>query len=127
RYFAMLPASDITADAIAQRTRAHLKLGAVRRDQGRHDQAIESFNAALTDSQDLLRRDPQNVEYETIEAESLSWLGLVDWSQGRLENALERFIAARNTLLDVASRRRDDSNLIDRIGSARTNVGRIFE
>ena len=127
RYFAMLPASDITADAIAQRTRAHLKLGAVRRDQGRIDQAIESFNAALTDSQDLLRRDPQNVEYETIEAESLSWLGLVDWSQGRLENALERFIAARNTLLDVASRRRDDSNLIDRIGSARTNVGRIFE
>jgi tetratricopeptide (TPR) repeat protein len=127
KYFAALPATDLTADALAQRTRAQLKLGAVRRDQGRIDEALETFKGALTTSEDLVRRDPKNIDYETIEAESLSWIGFVDWSQGRLDQALARFSAASSVLLNVSQRRPDDADLIDRIGAVRTNIGRIYE
>jgi tetratricopeptide (TPR) repeat protein len=127
KYFAALPAGDLTADALAQRTRAQLKLGAVRRDQGRVDEALETFKGALATSEDLLRRDPKNIEYETIEAESLSWIGFVDWSQGRLDQALARFTTASSALLAMSQRRPDDADLTDRIGSVRTNIGRIYE
>ena len=127
KYFAALPATDLTADALAQRTRAQLKLGAVRRDQGRIDEALETFKGALATSEDLLRRDPTNIEYQTIDAESLSWIGFVDWSQGRLDQALARFSAASGVLLNVSQRRPDDADLMDRIGAVRTNIGRIYE
>ena len=127
KYFAGLPAADITDGAIAQRTRAQLKLGAVRRDQGRVQEAYDTFKSALATSEDLVRRSPNNADYGTINAESLSWVGYVDWSQGRLDDALARFGAARDALLRVSAARPDDTDILDRIGSVRTNVGRIYE
>ncbi|HKE48589.1 MAG TPA: TIR domain-containing protein [Rhodanobacteraceae bacterium] len=127
KYFAALPAADITDGAIAQRTRAQLKLGAVRRDQGRVQEAYDTFKSALATSEELVRRAPANTEYETIHAESLTWVGYVDWSQGRLDDALSRFGAARDALVRVSAERPDDTDILDRIASVRTNVGRIYE
>ena len=127
KYFAALPAADLTDGAIAQRTRAELKLGAVQRDQGRVKEAYETFKSALATSEDLVRRSPGNAEYQTINAEGLSWVGYIDWSQGRLDDALSRFSAARDALLRVSAQHPDDTDILDRIGAVRTNVGRIFE
>jgi len=127
KYFASLPTADVTDDTLAQRTRALLKLGAVRRDQGRVAEAVDAFADALATSEALVRRVPGNAEYEMIKAESLTWLGFIDWSQGRLDSALARFVAARDTLVRVSTGRPDDADLLDRIGAARTNAGRVFE
>jgi tetratricopeptide (TPR) repeat protein len=127
KYFATLPPVDMTGGALAQRTRAQLKLGAVYRDQGRVREAFETFGSALSASEELVRRAPDNAEYEAIHAEGLTWIGLIDWSQGRLDEALARFVAARDVLLRASAQRPDDTDLFDRIGSVYTNAGRIFE
>jgi tetratricopeptide (TPR) repeat protein len=127
KYFATLPPTDLTEGALAQRTQALLKLGAVRRDQGRIPEALDAFKEALATSANLVQRAPGNLAYEKINAEALSWLGLVDWSQGRLDDALLRFAAARDALRRVSALHPDDTELLDRLASARTNAGRVFE
>ena len=127
KYFATLPPSDLSDGALAQRAKALLKLGSVRRDQGRIKEAVDAFDEALATSERLVRMAPGNSEYQTINAESLTWLGFVDWSQGRLDSALRRFEAARDTLLRVSASRPDDADLLDRLNAARTNAGRVFE
>jgi len=127
KYFAALPSADMTADSLSLRARAQLKLGAVHRDQGRTDEAMESFRGALSSSDELLLREPGNPDFGIIEAESMSWIGFVDWSQGRLDDASRRFLAARDILLAARTRRPDDLDLLDRIGAVRTNVGRVYE
>jgi eukaryotic-like serine/threonine-protein kinase len=127
KYFATLPPSDLSDGALAQRAKALLKLGSVRRDQGRIKEAVDAFDEALATSEQLVRMTPDNPEHQKINAESLTWLGFVDWSQGRLDDALRRFEAARDTLLRVSALRPDDADLLDRLGAARTNAGRVFE
>ena len=127
KYFATLPPTDLTDGALAQRAQALLKLGSVRRDQGRVAEALDAFKEALDTSEKLVQHAPDSVAYEKINAEALSWIGLIDWSQGRLDEALQRFAAARDTLRRVSALHPDDSELLDRLASARTNTGRVFE
>ena len=127
KYFDDLPPADINDDTAAQRAKALLNLGAVRRDEGRIAPALEAFEEALTTSERLVRHAPENTDYETIHAESLTWLGMIDWSQGRLDDALLRFTAARDTLLRVSGQEPNNLDLLDRLGAVRTNAGRIFE
>lgn len=126
-YFAMLPAADMTDSTVLQRTQALIKLGAVRRDQGRVDEALDAFKEAAALSERLVRNAPENIEYASINAEGFTWIGFIDWSQGRLDDALMRFVAARDMLLRASAQRPDDAELLDRLGAARTNAGRVFE
>ncbi len=127
KYFDSLPTADMTDDTLAQRAKALLKLGAVRRDQGRVPESVGAFNRALMLTEQLIRNAPDNPDFESINAEALTWLGFVDWSQGRLDEALKRFVAARDVLLRISTQRPDDTDVLDRLGSVRTNAGRVFE
>jgi tetratricopeptide (TPR) repeat protein len=127
KYFATMPAADQTAEILALRARAELKLGAVRRDQGHVDDSLVNFNDALAASNTLLKKDAANTGYALINAEALSWIGFVDWSQGRLDDALKRFSKARDVLMLARAQNADDTDLLDRLGSVRTNIGRVFE
>ena len=127
KYFAALPVADMTDDTIAQRARALLKIGAVRRDQGRVAEAIDAFKLAADSSDRLLEHAPDNVDYMAINAESQTWLGFVDWSQGRLADALARFVAARDVLDKAKAKRPGDVKLLEQIAITHTNAGRVFE
>ncbi|MGA9423246.1 MAG: hypothetical protein WBW61_12860, partial [Rhodanobacteraceae bacterium] len=127
KYFDALPPADVTDDTLAQRAQALLKLGAARRDQGRIPEALEVFKLALASTEQLVRDAPRNVYYQKIHAESLTWVGLVDWSQGQLDDALTRFVAARDALLGANGLAPDDADVLDRLQTAHTNAGRIFE
>lgn len=127
KHFDALPPADLTDDTLAQRARALLKLGAVRRDEGRVAAALESFDDALATSTRLVEHAPANADYLAINAETLTWLGFIDWSQGMLDRALSRFTAARDILLRVSALRPEDIDVLDRLGAARTNAGRVFE
>lgn len=127
KYFSSLPTSDMTDDTLAQRAQALLKIGAVRRDQGRIAEALDAFKLASESSERLLQRTPDNAKYQMINAESLTWIGFVDWSQGRLEEALARFLAARDMLLRASAAQPADTEILDQLGAAHTNAGRVFE
>jgi tetratricopeptide (TPR) repeat protein len=127
KYFDSLPLADMTDEASAQRAKALLKVGAVRRDLGRVAEAIDSFKLAADSSSRLVQRAPDNVDYLAINAESQTWLGFVDWSQGHLADALARFVSARDLLERARVRRPADVNLLEQIAITHTNAGRVFE
>lgn len=127
KYFAALPLADMTDDTLAQHAKALLKIGAVRRDQGRVDEAIDAFKLAADSSARLVQHAPGNAEYEAIHAESQTWLGFIDFSQGRLGEALVRFVAARDILDKARLARPSDVKLLDQLAIAHSNAGRVFE
>jgi tetratricopeptide (TPR) repeat protein len=127
KYFAALPLADMTDDTLAQHAKALLKIGAVRRDQGRVDEAIDAFKLAADSSERLVEHAPGNAEYEAIHAESQTWLGFIDFSQGRLGEALVRFVAARDILDRARLARPSDVKLLDQLAIAHSNAGRVFE
>jgi len=127
QYFASLPAADVTDESLAQRAKALLKIGSVHRDQGRVPEATSAFDLALAASEKLTHDMPDNAEYRSLHAESLTWLGMVDWSQRRLDAALARFVAAREILMAARARGAEDSDVLDRLAIVRSNAGRIFE
>lgn len=127
KYFAALPLADMTDDTLAQHAKALLKIGAVRRDQGRVDEAVGAFKLAADSSARLVQHAPGNVEYEAIQAESQTWLGFVDFSQGRLGEALVRFVAARDILDRARLARPTDVKVLDQLAIAHSNAGRVFE
>ncbi len=127
KYFDALPSADMNDDALAQRAKALLKLGAVQRDQGHIPQALDAFNRALDSTTRLVRNAPNDVEYRRIHAESMTWIGFVDWSQGTVDDALARFIASRTALSELLQSGAQDDTVLDDLGIARNNIGRIFE
>jgi tetratricopeptide (TPR) repeat protein len=127
KYFAALPVADMTDDTLAQHSKALLKIGAVRRDQGRVDEAVDAFKLAADSSARLVEHAPGNAEYEAIHAESQTWLGFIDFSQGRLGEALVRFVAARDILDRARLARPSDVKLLDQLAIAHSNAGRVFE
>ncbi len=127
KYFAALPLADMTDDTLAQHAKALLKIGAVRRDQGRVDEAIDAFKLAADSSARLVEHAPGNAEYEAIHAESQTWLGFIDFSQGRLGDALVRFLAARDILDKARLARPSDVKVLDQLAIAHSNAGRVFE
>ncbi|MGH8172066.1 MAG: TIR domain-containing protein [Rhodanobacteraceae bacterium] len=127
KYFDDLPAADVNDNSTALRAQALLKLGAVRRDEGRVAAARDAFNEALAGSEKLVQHAPDEAQYQAIRAESLTWLGFIDWSQGRLDDTLQRFGAARDTLLRVSALHPGDLDVLDRLGAAHTNAGRVYE
>jgi len=127
KYFAALPLADMTDETLAQHAKALLKIGAVRRDQGRVDEAVDAFKLAADSSARLVEHAPGNAEYEAIHAESQTWLGFVDFSQGRLGEALVRFVAARDILDRARLARPSDVKLLDQLAIAHSNAGRVFE
>ncbi|HEY6893360.1 MAG TPA: toll/interleukin-1 receptor domain-containing protein, partial [Rhodanobacteraceae bacterium] len=126
-YFAALPVADMTDETLAQHAKAWLKIGAVRRDQGRVDEAVDAFKLAADSSARLVAHAPGNAEYEAIHAESQTWLGFIDFSQGRLGEALVRFVAARDILDRARLARPSDPKLLDQLAIAHSNAGRVFE
>ena len=126
-YFATLPSADMTDDTLAQQAKALLKVGAVRRDQGRVAAASDAFKLADASSRRLLEHAPNDAEYQAINAESKTWLGFIDWSQGRLDDALARFVAARDLLEKARLQRPGDVKLLDQLAIARSNAGHIYE
>jgi tetratricopeptide (TPR) repeat protein len=127
KYFAALPLADMTDETLAQHAKALLKIGAVRRDQGRVAEAIDAFRLAADSSARLVEHAPGNAEYEAIHAESQTWLGFIDFSQGRLGEALMRFLAARDILDRARLARPSDVKLLDQLAIAHSNAGRVFE
>jgi len=127
QYFQSLPSSDVTDEALAQRATALHKIGSVREQQGRQPDALEAHRAAAEINAQLLSRAPGDVAREAAYADSLKWVGQVDFSRSDLDSALENFRHASELLQKAVTARPDDSAFAVSLSQARTDIGRVLE
>lgn len=126
-YFASLPATDVTDEALAQRAKALEKIGVIRMGQGHLPQALESFRASTQISSRLATAAPADVARQTAFARTLSYIGMVYWTQGNLATAEENFESARKVLLLAQTHSKDDLSLKFELQDADNNIGHVLE
>jgi tetratricopeptide (TPR) repeat protein len=127
KYFSALPVADVNDATLAQGATALQKIGRVRFDQGRMQEAESAFNTARSTALELVRRQPRNAGYVSIEAKTFVWLGRVSWARGELDAALQRFREALSCISTLAPDQQASTDILDLSGTLRTNTGRILE
>ena len=86
-YYSRLDLADHTADSLGRRARAFHLLGEVDDLRGDLQQARSAFNEAYDSTGELLRRYPDSGQRMYDHAQSVFWLGYLDWQLGNMEAA----------------------------------------
>lgn len=126
-YFQSLPTTDVTAQSLEQRAAALVKIGNVRRDQGRLPDALQSYRAAAALSGQLARAAPGDVTRQLAHAEILTFIGTTRWYQGELDGAETAFEAARSVLLRTRPLAQGNSDLLYQLSTIDNNLGHVLE
>jgi tetratricopeptide (TPR) repeat protein len=126
-YFRSLPTADVTDRVLAQRVKALQEIGATRESEGELAKALEAYRSASTLAAELLQHAPTDVMRQADYANTLSWIGRVDWYQGNLAQAAQNFRAASELLRKAAAARPADNQLGLQLSSALVNTGRVLE
>ena len=126
-YFQSLPTADVTDRALAQRVQALQEIGAAREAEGKLAKAQESYRSASILAAELLRHAPTDVLRQASFANTLTWVGRVDWYQGKLPQATQKFRAASDLLRKAVAARPGDARLASQLSAAQVNTGRVLE
>ena len=126
-YFASLPKTDVTAEALVQRAKAFVKIGVVRNEQGEYPKAMRSFQAAADLSGALAKATPSDVARQLAYAEVQAYIGLTHWHQGDLGSAERAFDAAHDVLAAARRFAPDDGQLLFQSSTIDNNIGHVLE
>ena len=127
KYFESLPTADVTDEALMQRAKALEKIGSVRLDQGHLPAAMESYQAAAKLSGALAAAAPGDIARQIAYSRVLTFVGMTDWYQGRLDTAQRSFESAQNVLQRSPSRPSNDGELLFQLTSIDNNIGHVLE
>jgi tetratricopeptide (TPR) repeat protein len=126
-YFASLPTTDVTQEALEQRSKALVKIGVVRAEQGDNAGAMKSYRAASALSGPLARAAPADVARQLAHADVLSYIALVHWDQGDLANAGRGFDDAARVLAAARRHAPADAQLLYQALTNENNNGHVLE
>jgi tetratricopeptide (TPR) repeat protein len=126
-YFRSLPDTDVTDAALAQRSKALLKIGNVRIEQGALDKALDAYQAALVLSGRLAKAAPADLERQLAHADVLAFIGTANWYRGDLEKAQQGFDAAQDVLVPARALAPDDARVLYQLATIDNNVGHVLE
>ena len=126
-YFASLPRTDVTAEALEQRAKALVKIGVVRSEQGDYAGAMKSYRAASELSGPMARAMPRDVARQLAHADVLSYIALMHWYQGDLANAGRGFDEAARVLSAAQRQAPDDPQLLYQAVTNENNNGHVLE
>lgn len=123
RYYSSVSLEEHTADALGRRARAFHLLGEVDDLRGNLDAARVDFDEAFDSTGELLRRTPDDGSRIYDHAQSVFWVGYLDWQLGdlnRAETAFQKYISLAVRLVDIDSSRLD---WLAELGYATINMG----
>jgi tetratricopeptide (TPR) repeat protein len=126
-YFQSLPDTDVTEQTMEQRTRALLRIGNVRQEQGHLDKALESYQAAEKLAGRLARAEPANIPRQLMHADTLAFIGTMHWYQGASAQAQAGFDAALEVLRRAQAHKPDDPKLLFQLSTVQNNTGHVLE
>jgi len=126
-YFQSLPASDVTDEALAQRSIAFVRIGNVRLDQGLLPKALASYRAAADLSGPLAAKAPRDLARQLAHADVLAYIGMVNWYQGDLDKAQASFANAQRVLAAARALAPDNTELLFQFSTLVNNSGHVLE
>ncbi len=91
KYYDKQDRSELTDEALAQRSRALTLIGEIASARGDLSGALSRYTAALAGSAELVRRNPHDPEALFEHAQNVFWVGYVGWQRGELDQATRRF------------------------------------
>lgn len=127
KYFAAVPAAELSEAELLRRSRMLYQIGEVRIKQGDLAGAVAPMKESLALARRLAELDPDDGERLFALGQSQYWVGYVHWQQGDLAAAWQPFEA----YLDVSRRlvEKDSANLDWRreLSYAHSNLGSLLE
>lgn len=126
-YFASLPRTDVTPEALEQRAKALVKIGVVRTEQGDYAGAMKSYRAAAELSGPMARAMPTDVPRQLAHADVLSYIALMHWYQGDLASAGRGFDDAARVLAAAQRQAPNDPQLLYQAVTNENNNGHVLE
>ena len=107
-YYATQHVGDLDASSLGRRSRALQLIGEIRVLRGDLDGASRVFQQALDSTQAQLARSPGDGQRIFDHAQSVYWVGYVDWQRGRSDRARSAFqtyqrLAEQLTALDPSN------------------------
>ena len=126
-YFQSMPTSDVTDGVVAQRAKALEKIGIVRQEQGHLPAAMESFEAAANLAGALADAAPHDAAKQIAYSRILAFVGMTNWSLGKLDGAQGSFEAAQRALERAESRSASSPDLLFQLTLIDNNIGHVLE
>lgn len=122
-YYSKLDLADHTVDSLGRRARAFHLLGEVDDLRGDLQAARLAFSEAYESTAELLRRSPDSGQRVYDHAQSVFWVGYLDWQLGNMDAARSAFLV----YIELAGRLNDiDPANVDWLaerGHANINMG----
>ncbi len=125
-YFDSLQPEDLTDRTVERHAQALQQIGDVRMAQGDLDGALTFFRRSLRQGEELLARDPQNVDWLFRVGQSHFWVGNTLWRQGELDGALEQMRAYLRLSLQVTEMEPGRDDYLLEVGFGHNNVGDVL-
>jgi eukaryotic-like serine/threonine-protein kinase len=126
-YFAAVPEAELSDEELFRRAETIRQLGEVRVEQGTLDAAMEAFRDALTLQQELVRRDPDNPEWQVGLSAAHFWVGYMHWFASDLDGALTEFLVYRTISERLVERDPTNDAWVRELGHAHSNLGSVQE
>ncbi len=122
-YYSQVELSEHSDSALGRRARAFHLLGEVDDLRGDLDAARLAFTEAYESTDELVRRSPQNGDLIFDHAQSVYWVGYLNWRLGNFveaERAFKEYLALARRLTDIDPQ---NHNWIAEFGYANYNLG----
>jgi eukaryotic-like serine/threonine-protein kinase len=126
-YFAAVPEAELSDEELFRRAEAIRQIGEVRVEQGTLDAAMDAFRDALTLQQELVRRDPDNPEWQVSLSTAHFWVGYMHWFASDLDGALAEFLVYRTIAERLVERDPTNDAWVRELGHAHSNLGSVQE
>lgn len=127
KYFAAMPTTDVTEQALAQRAKALERIGSVREEQGHLADAIASYRAAAMLASSLAQKAPTDAAKQLQYARILAFIGRAHWFEGELDAAQTSFEEAQRVLLRAEPYAKGDLELQLELEIVDNNMGHVLE
>ena len=118
-YYAKQDADRLDANSLGHRSRAMHLIGKMRERRGKLDEALAAFQSAADTTAQLLARSPNDGQRIFDHAQSVYWVGYIDWRRGQAEAAERAFLKYRELAQQLG--RTDPGNVDWQIESAYAN------
>jgi tetratricopeptide (TPR) repeat protein len=125
-YFESQNKSDLSDEALAQRSRALTLIGEMAFARGDLDGALRRYREAMASTAEAVRREPDKPQNLYDHAQNLFWVGFIDYRRGNLAKAAVAFQEYRRLAERmVALAPQNDAYRLERIYSE-TNLGTVL-
>ena len=122
-YYEKQDKSDLSDEALAQRSRALTLMGEIAQTRGDTSGALKRYEEALATTSEALRRDPDNAQKIFDDAQNVFWVGYIAYQRGQMPEALKRFGEYKTLADQMVSIAPDNPNYRLEVVYANNNLG----